>query len=86
MSIPTQEELFTSFRQAYKDAAVDPKMDRIFEDDYDWAVALCDREGVAAVRDAVLEGLAQEAHNELRLTGGANSVLAKWLRAHKVMP
>ncbi len=30
MTMPTPEELFTSFRQAYKDMAIDPKMDRIF--------------------------------------------------------
>ncbi len=43
--------------------------------------------GIAAVRDAVLEGAAEEAHKELRLTtsmnGGANAILAEWLRSLK---
>jgi hypothetical protein len=63
MTMPTPEDLFRTFRQAYNDQAVKPEMDQHFKNNYNFAVALCDRAGVVAVCNAVIEVLAQELEN-----------------------
>lgn len=82
MSIPTTEQLV---------AIADEASERAFAQGKSNTQVISIRE--AAVRDAVLEGLAEEAHKERRLTtsmadgtGGASAILADWLRSLKGGP
>lgn len=65
MRVMTDDDAFTVFRAAYKDAARNPRMDTVFDNDFELAVALCDRAGAIAVRDAVFAGLIVEEGDDL---------------------